>query len=377
MKPSTRARVRRLLPLLLLAAGTLIVAAIVAEDPVTDEPLSPTNVGPDGTKALVLVLRQLGADVEVSTELPTEDDDVALLLSDDLDDAGRGQLLRWVRAGGRLVATDPESELTAPVLGTTSFGLIEATIARGCDVPALASVARVSAPGSATYDRPPGATACFRRGGGSWLVIQPMGEGAVVSLGGPGFLTNGSLGFVDNAVLAAALLAPAEGTTVRFLQPPPPGGGDETLSDLVPEAVSTAFLQLLVAFGIVVLWRARRLGRPVAEPQPVAVPGSELVVAVGGLLQQTRAREHAAALMVGDLRRELCERLGLPPDVEVDVLADAAQVRADVPRDDVVRVLSVAEPPNEAALVSLAAEVEAVRRRLRTAGSLTEPTKES
>ena len=67
------------------------------------------------------------------------------------------------------------------------------------------------------------------------------------------------------------------------------GGGERTLVDLVSAGVTRALAQLALAFAVYALWRARRLGRPVAEPQPVAVAGSELVAAVGNLLDRTRS----------------------------------------------------------------------------------------
>src|SRR6266581_6954843 len=76
----------------------------------------------------------------------------------------------------------------------------------------------------------------------------------------------------------------------------------------VAPRVRLAMWQLVVAFAVLVLWRARRLGRPVAEAQPVQIPGSELVVAVGNLLQRARGRGQAAGLLTDDLRRTLAER---------------------------------------------------------------------
>ena len=53
------------------------------------------------------------------------------------------------------------------------------------------------------------------------------------------------------------------------------------------------------------LWRARRLGRPVAEVQPVEIAGSELVVAVGNLLQKSGRPETAAERLRSDLHHDL------------------------------------------------------------------------
>ena len=159
----------------------------------------------------------------------------------------------------------------------------------------------------------------------------------MVRLGGASVLVNQELGKADNAVLLASLLVPAEGTTVQVLRPPPPGGGDAGLTDLIAPRVKLALWQLVVAFVLLALWRARRLGRPVPEPQPVQLPGSELVVAVGNLLQRARGRGQAAGLLTDDLRRSLAERLGLPPSAPADQVADAAAARTGIPRERVLR----------------------------------------
>ncbi|MGH3664793.1 MAG: DUF4350 domain-containing protein, partial [Egibacteraceae bacterium] len=324
--------------------------------------LDPASPGADGTRALVDVLGELGADVDVGDGLPEPDDDVALLLTDQLEDGPRSALTDWVRDGGTLVVADPRSSFAPAGVGTTSVGVFEATLQRSCDQPALADARAVSAPSSTTYEAADGATGCFPRGEGHWLVAHPEGDGTVVALGGPGFLTNAQLGRADNAVLAAALLAPARNTRLVFLQPAPPGSGDQRLTDLIPARVKLAFAQLLIAFGVVVLWRVRRLGPPVSEDHPVQVPGSELVVAVGNLLQRTGGRGRATDVLRQDLRRDLAVRLGLPDGLRDEALAAAVAARSPVAAAEVLAVLTAPPPDGDAALVGFAQLVEDVRR---------------
>jgi hypothetical protein len=101
----------------------------------------------------------------------------------------------------------------------------------------------------------------------------------------------------------------------------------------------------------------------VLEPQPVQIPGSELVVAVGNLLQRARGRSQAAGVLVDDLRRTLAERLGLPPSVTPDQVADVAAARSGVERDRILRVL-YGRPADDAELVAFSQTVEAVRREV-------------
>ena len=129
------------------------------------------------------------------------------------------------------------------------------------------------------------------------MIAQPKGDGWVVAAGGAGAFVNDRLDSEDNAALAANILVPTEGTRVavpRALRIPPRGEGDKSLADLVPTGVRLALGQLLVAFVVFALWRARRLGKPVAEVPPVQIAASELVVAVGNLLQKSGKPEAAA-----------------------------------------------------------------------------------
>jgi hypothetical protein len=123
-------------------------------------------------------------------------------------------------------------------------------------------------------------------------------------------------------------------------------------------------LQLGLAFLVYVLWRSRRLGKPVPEPQPVAVAGSELVSAVGGLLQRAGSPQHAADLLRDDLRRDLISRLGLPPNLPAPTFID---VVADRTRLDAARIAAALGPSpvsSDGELLTVAQLIDAVRKEV-------------
>ncbi len=373
----TRDRLRVWWPWVAVVAAIVAVALVGGAPPAEGPPLDPSSTGPTGTKALVDTLRLLGADVSVQSEAPGPSATTALLLDDGLDDATREQVAAWVAAGGTLVVTDVSSPLSpvVPVRGA-EFVFLEPELRRDCTVPALRQVQRVDVPGAILQAVPDGATGCFRAGSDdeAWLVVVPIGDGTVVAVGGAGFLVNANLGDADNGLLAVTLLAPTTSERVVVLRPPAPGEGEKGLLDLVARRWELAVLQLAVAFGVLVLWRARRLGRPVLEPQPVPLAGSELVVAVGELLQRAKGREQAASVLRDDLRRWLAERLGLPPATPAEVVAGALAASAspgafgDLTADEVLGVLAGGRPANEDGLVALAHSVESIRRRVRGGG---------
>jgi hypothetical protein len=366
MSDAAPGRFRTWWPIAALAVAVLLVAGLGGA-PDEGLPLDPDSTAPLGTRALISTLEGLGAQVSVSADPPDAGVDVALLLTDVLDREQRSAVESWVDGGGTLVVSDPLSELSPQPAGGTRELLEQLPLRRQCDEPALAGANQVALGfASVVLSVPEGAVGCFPSGDGHWLVIQPRAAGAVVSLGGPEVFTNGRLGMGDNAVLAANLLTPERGTRVRVLRPPRPGEGSATLADLVSPRLRTAAWQLAVAFLLFALWRAWRLGRPITEPQPVQIAGSELVVAVGSLLQQAEARGRAATLLRDDLVRTVAERLGLPASLPADELAQAVEQRTGVARDRVLAVLLAPAPADDAELLRRTQDAEHVRTQILT-----------
>jgi hypothetical protein len=361
----------------LLVGLALVLIALVAGAPGTDDgrAYDPDGTGDRGVRALRLLVEELGADVAATDEVSElgrpgagGGPEVAVLFDDRYDAVTRGAVRRWVEEGGTLVVTDPYSPLTPTVEGGGGVlgGLTAAEVERGrCDEPAVADLARLETGGlGARYDVPPGSRSCFGDEASAFVVVTDVGDGALVAVGGGDVFTNAYLDLADDAGLAVALMAPRPGGRVVLLQPPTggPDGAptDRDLFDAVPGGARVALWQLVVAFVVYAVHRGRRLGRPVPEAQPVAIAGSELVLAVGNLLQQTRSPSQAAAVLGEDLRHRLAERLGLPPTAPPEVVADVAATRSAVPRD---RVLAVLVPPpvrTDAELVDLAQAVDAV-----------------
>ncbi len=348
----------RATPWVALAVVVLALGALAGSGDST-EPLAPDSVAADGTKALVLSLRQLGATVEVTRQPPVEGRvDVALLLADQLSSPDRDRLLSWVRAGGVLVVADPTSSLTPPVAGSVSVLGESPTLGSGrCALAAVADVGEVApTPGASVYTVDATSDGCFELDGvtGSLVVARDEGAGTVVAVGGAGIFTNDALGDADNAALAAALLAPVEGTRVAFLQRSLVAAGDETLGDLVSDRVRSLLAALAVAFGLYAWWRARRLGPPVAEALPVELEAADLVRAIGDLHHYGRRHEEAGVVLRRDLSRRLATRVGLAPTAAPEQVAEIVAHRAGLPPERVRAVLVAAPVGTPEELVRLA-----------------------
>ena len=363
MKGSWRA------PALALVALAVVVALLGNPDDDDGAPLSADGTGPTGAKAMVLLLEELGADGALDVEVPSDDVDRAVLLQDQLDDRRRDALLDWVADGGTLVVADPRSPLTPLVadgIGMLGLGDIELPSA-SCDIDDLSDVHQIAPGGGALYEVGEGSGSCFGDGRQAYVESTEHGSGTVIAVGNAGAFTNDRLDDDDNAVLVSQLLAPEpEGSTVAFVDQVSEeavGAGDDSLIDLIPDNVLLAMLQLVVAFLAYVWFRARRAGRPVAEPLPTTIAGSELVAAVGELRQQEKAPERSAALLRDDLHRTLARRLGVPPDAPIDDLVAVAE-RAGADPDRLRSVLAGPPVTDGDGLTALARDIDLTRQEV-------------
>jgi hypothetical protein len=375
--------------LVVAACAVLTVIAVVAIGSTggNDRALDPRSHARLGTSAMVALADELGAEIAIDDRLPDLDGgsageapDVIVMFSDLLDAGQRAALETWVDGGGRLVVTDPGSGFAPPLAG--SFIALDdlggpSTLGR-CEIDALDGIDLAGVEprnGGVLYDSAPGSDTCIGdRPGVGYIVATDRGEGTVVAMGGSGLVVNAALAEGENAAVVGALVAPNPSTGVLVLEPgtlAAGSGGDRTLAELVPSGVKRAIVQLGVAFAIYALWRARRLGRPVPEPQPVAVAGSELVAAVGNMLDRSRSPAHAAELLRADLRRFLADHVGVPAASAPDVLATVAAARTGV--DEQRLRLALGDPAvpgavvtDDAGLVALARTIDHIREEVLT-----------
>ena len=276
----------------------------------------------------------------------------------------------WVRGGGTLVVADPESPLAAPSSGELG-GM---ALVRGhCDQTGLDDVERIeiggltsgdlSTLGGKRYDVD-GNPSCFGDGDSAYVVETRLGSGAVISVGAPNLFTNEFLDKSDNSVFSMRTLQPDGPQPVAILAASAPGSGRTTLLDLVPDRVFQAFIQAAIAFLLYALWRARRLGRPVVELQPVAIAGSQLVRAVGSLEQRTHATDRAAAALRHDLERLVHERYGLAPETPRATVAHVVADRTGLDLHRVEAALGDTPVLDDQVLLALTHELDTIRKEI-------------
>lgn len=335
-------------------------------------PLDPRSTDPDGTRALVLLLERYARQVSIEHAPGTAG--TALLLVDDLDGPRRQELERWVESGGILVVADPSSPFVpdrAGSIGALDNRAATALAAGTCDVVALEDVGDLALGRGGTYPTDGADGSCYGDGEQAFVIVARRDRGEIVALGGADPLTNEWLARGGNAAAAVSLLAPNGERSVVVIEPPGPGEGADDLNDvfgdlwaLIGPGPRQALGQLVLAFVVYALWRARRLGRPVTDSVPVRVPGTELVRGVAALLGRTGDPQRSADLARRALRHDLARRVGLPHDSPASAVAAAV---APMSRRDpalIEQVVGDHAVTDDDELVALLGAAESLRREV-------------
>ena len=338
--------------------AVLIIAALAAlgEQPHGGE-LDPRDAGPAGARALAVLLAERGVPVSITGSVrrssnPTPDTTI-LLSRPDL--VSVRALHRALAGDATVVLVDPPAAILAAsgVPATADAEANGETVPPGCGLPVAETAGTVRLTGT-LYAVTGAATSCYRENGDASLVVttRPSG-GRTVVLGSASTLTNADLAKQGDAALAIGLLRAAQLRWVPAgLADGAPPSSQQGLLNLLPRRVVFAVFQLMIALVVLALWRARRLGKPIAEPLPVIVRAAETVEGRARLLRASRSRGTAAralrAASIERLTRAL--RLGADeqPDAVVSVVAEASRT----PAADVRAVLYGDEPANDAALVA-------------------------
>jgi len=114
------------------------------------------------------------------------------------------------------------------------------------------------------------------------------------------------------------------------------------------------------------LWRMRRLGPLVTEPLPVVVRACETVEGHGRLYRSRRARDRAAAALRGAALGRIVTRLGLPRGVTDDATCQELASRTGRDAVEIRAILFGAVPGDDAALVKLTADLDALEGQVLT-----------
>ena len=219
-----------------------------------------------------------------------------------------------------------------------------------------------------------GTRLCYPAGGYASLIRYNAAGRSITVLGTGNPFSNGSLARLGNAALALNLLSgrhrivwlvPAPGPSAAGGGPGGPGGGSPGLLGLIPVPAYLVALQLAVAVVLAALWRARRLGPLIPEPLPTVVRASETVEGHARLYRSRRARGRAAATLRAAMLARTGPALGLAPDSAPGPVAAAFSARSGSGQATIEAMLFGPAPADDAALVALADDLDALEREVR------------
>jgi hypothetical protein len=368
---------------LVIALGTLITALTATVSGDRDR-LGPSNPEPDGSRALVQVLRRQGVEVQEANRSP---DAVAAtgrrstLIVTDTGLLGPEQLDRLLADDtSNLVLVEPD-EITLSRLAPDVRAAGQApdvVLDASCQLPQAQAARRARAGGflytrvSMPVDGPGASGICYPdpddSSAGSYLTLDTPRR-TVTVIGQSDVLTNEYLGADGNAALA--LWSLGEQPSLVWYTPDPlepvSSGQPPTLTELLPDWVFWVIAQLAVVVLVTILWRARRFGRLVPEPLPVVVRAAETQEGRARLYRQASARGRAAATLRTTTLRRLAARLAAPAGTTPDQLVTlVAQATGRDPNAEATlhALLLGPAPTSDAELIRLADDLDAVEREL-------------
>ncbi|MDD7962181.1 DUF4350 domain-containing protein [Microbacterium thalli] len=319
--------------------------------------LDPEAAGPEGSRALVEVLRDRGVEVDVARDRTSAlaalgDGDATLAIADTapLDD---DDLTELASASAGTILLEPRTrDLRLLLGGAQSAGFAEELVAPDCAFPD-AAVSGSARPGE-VFTADGLEIACYPAGEGFGLVGTGSGPDRVVALDATSVLVNRHLAEDGHAALGLNLLG-GTGRVVWYL--PALGDGSLTaapsLGELTPPWVTPAILLLLGSVVAAGLWRGRRFGPLVAENLPVTVRASETTEGRARLYAAAAEPVHALDQLRRDTLRRLARLLGLGA-ADAAAIADAAAARLDTDRARVRGILLDDLPRTDRELVDAA-----------------------
>ncbi|MFH8620291.1 DUF4350 domain-containing protein [Streptomyces vietnamensis] len=373
------------LVLALVLIGGLILATFRSAD--AHGALDPRSADPHGSRAVAELLKDRGVTVTLATTLDeataaTGTGTTLLVTTPDfLTDAQQSTLhTAMENSTGRTVLIGAGQAS----LGTLAPGVTSAPSAPvrerapACTLPAATRAGSADL-GGERYETSPGTTAdaCYDSDGLPTLVRLPTtgAPGDTVLLGSPDILYNSRLDHLGNASLALQLLgsrphlvwylpslsdasaadAPSDDTTGNFLS-------------LIPSGWLWGTLQLTLAALLAAIWRGRRLGPLVTERLPVALRASEATEGRARLYRKANARDRAASVLRTATRTRIAPLLGVPAQDahSPDRLLPALSARLPETTADPRNLLFGPAPADDATLIRLADQLDALEREVRT-----------
>ena len=337
-------------------------------------PLSVSNAGPEGARAVSQILGRHGVSVNSVETFSAAMDALAdrpgstLLLYDRNGFLDESQLSELTSEAGRLVVVTPRLNTLGALRSEISqAGVVPdtaPTLEPGCGLPEAEAAGTVSGESGFLYD---GGTICYRPPGTSAGLLASTDGGVLTVLGSTAVVSNSGLARYGHAALALRMLGSSRDLVwyLPGLSDMNPAESSRTLDDLAPPWVHFLGPWLAFVAALAIAWRGRRLGPLVFEPLPVVVKAVETAEGRARLYHDSHAVDRARDnLRAGTLVR-LAKELRLGSDAATDDVADAAARHLGRPAAEITELLRE-HPRNETRLVQWSQELEKLENEVRT-----------
>lgn len=363
----------------LVLLGGIVIALLKPSAPTVGY-LDPGNPRAQGTRALADLLGQRGQPVirvatTAAAQAAIRGGPATLVITSPYLLTTR-QLGTLADGPGNLVVVEPDrAALSALAHGPRAgpaarvAGAAEVQPASpGCRLPAAAAAGDALMGGVLMRDTAGRVTQCYQVHGHPSLIRYTARGRSVTLLGTGAPLSNGGLAKRGDTALALNLLqgSPRIVWLVPGLAAAAAPGGAKSLVQEIPLPAYLVAVQLFIAAGLAALWRMRRLGPLAREPLPVVVRASETVEGHGRLYQSRRARGRAAAVLRAAARRRITTRLALPGNADPATVSAAVAAETGRQASAVEAILFGPAPHDDAALVTLGRDIDALEEEVRT-----------
>ena len=353
--------------LLLLLLGVL---TFVSNRPPSSLPLAPDNPDPAGARAAAEILRDQGVEIafrrSVASAAAATDAEATLFVTNPaLLSAEQWDLA--TRSGSDIVLTNVAfadlSPLTSALETTASGG--DGVRQASCSDPDAVAAGEISTGSGDVRATDSRAVICFPGDdpeAGAYAVLTEGGRRITV-LANSYPITNSGLDEAGNAALVLRMLGRTRQLT--WFVPSPTDAATGSGGSLLPPGAGAVALWAALVVATTGLWRGRRLGRVVTEPLPVVVPPAETTRGRARLYRRARAHGHAAAALRAAAASRVASRLGVPESAGPEALLEAVSRATARTPDEVGVLLYGPAPQDDAGLLALVRELDALEGEVR------------
>ena len=266
-------------------------------------------------------------------------------------------------------ALDLIVESASPATGRTEFTPLQPT----ADTQGVISLHSVS--GTRISRSRPDGLALFGDSAGPLALVIPVGRGRLIAVADADLFSNANLARSENAVFLADLLARygRPGGAVLFDEyhhGDAAGGPGGSVWEALGRPLQLALTQALLAALCLVVLLGGRFGPPIPAMRDAARSSADYVASLASLYRRAEASGTALETLYRQFLRDVCGRLALPPDVNLERLAEVAARRGQVDKQRFRRLLATCElrldagKVTEAELLDLTRQMESIRKEL-------------